>query len=80
MSKQLTAFLMPWTKLLEGVKQQMRDLGGAFDSLGKETESLQKEIDAIRGELYKNERECGIETVTRFYDKGDCAVLFTIMF
>ncbi|MCJ1365343.1 hypothetical protein MMC16_004464 [Acarospora aff. strigata] len=69
MSKQLTAFLMPWTKLLEGVKQQMRDLGGAFDSLGKETESLQKEIDAIRGELYKNERECGIETVTRFYDK-----------
>lgn len=70
MSDQLVAFLKPWTSLLDQIKQELGDLGNAFDKLGKEAEGVQGQIDAIRGELCKDVNACAGETVTKFYQKG----------
>ncbi|KAI9871554.1 MAG: hypothetical protein M1830_002738 [Pleopsidium flavum] len=69
MSDQLVAFLTPWVTLLDGIKQQLGDLRGAFDSLSEETQTVQSQIDTIRGELCKDANACAEETVTKFYEK-----------
>ena len=77
MSNQLTAFLTPWTTLLDGIKQELKDLTAAFDTLAKETETVQNEINTIRGELCKDVGTCAGETVAKFYVKGMSSLSLT---